>query len=84
MLPTPLSPGKAPLPFRCLRSPVLPSILCGMVTERVGPTAAPWTVTKSSGLGQPSRFQLQGILRDLGTANPTGFSVTNRVVLRIE
>ncbi len=83
-LPTPLNPGITPQPFRCLRSPQLPCILCGSVMELPAPAAVPWTVTKGGGFAAPALFNLQGLVRDMGAGNPTGFSVTNGVILKIE
>ena len=82
--PTPLNPLAVPQPFRCLRSPSLPSAVCGSVSELSASTDVPWVATKGGGFGNPAVFTLQGIIEDLGAGNATGFSVTNAVVLRIE
>jgi hypothetical protein len=81
--PTPLQPGLLPQPYRCLRSPALPARACQGIVEITGPAAAPWSI-QSPGLANPATFHFQAILEDDGAAHPTGFSVTNRVVLRLE
>lgn len=82
--PTPLDPMLNPQPFRCLKSPAIPSAACSSVTILTSPPSAPWSATKASGFGGPATFTLQGLLRDEGAGNPTGFSVTNAVQLVVE
>jgi hypothetical protein len=78
--PTPFHPGQTPRPVRCLRGG-LPSRVCAGVTEVSGPSRAPWTISLPRGFPTPATFTLQGIIEDAGSANTTGFSVTNAVTL---
>ncbi len=81
--PTPFHGGRNPQPFMCLRSPSLPGLVCQGVTEIPGPIRAPWSRTRSTGLGQPQTLTIQGLIQDNGSANSTGYSVTNAVVLDV-
>ncbi|MBI1850033.1 MAG: VCBS repeat-containing protein [Planctomycetes bacterium] len=81
--PTPLQRGARPQPFRCLRGGI-PSAVCSGVLEVPSPPAhAPWSVTVTGGLRPHLTVTLQGILEDAGAANPTGFSVTNAIVIDV-
>ncbi|MBI3848159.1 MAG: HYR domain-containing protein [Planctomycetes bacterium] len=82
--PTPLNGSLSPQPFRCLRSSTLPTILCRGVTELHAPPTVPWSINRASGVGRTSALLMQGLVRDLGAGNSTGFSVTNAVLLRIQ
>ncbi|MBI1852150.1 MAG: hypothetical protein HYR85_17560 [Planctomycetes bacterium] len=81
--PTPLQQGLAPQPIRCFRGQGVPVSACRGVREVNSPPAAPWTLTVP-GIRRPITVTLQGVLRDNGAANPTGFSVTNAIVLIVE
>jgi len=82
--PSPLHAPQAPQPIRCLRSPALPPALCAGVTTLPSPLAAPWSVTKAAGLANPITLQIQGLVRDAGAGNATGYSVTNAVTIRVQ
>ncbi len=82
--PTPLEPGLAPQPIRCLRGG-FPRRSCGEVPETAGaPARAPWTVTLGRGLPSGASFLVQGIEEDPTASNSLGVSVTNALVLRVE
>ncbi len=82
--PTPLHSGMNPQPFRCLRSPQIPQVVCRGVSQlNSAPPSVPFSVTKSGGLGIPASFILQGLVRDMGSTSPRNFSVTNAVRLSI-
>jgi hypothetical protein len=81
--PTPLHEGLAPRPIRCFRGQGVPAIACRGVREVASPLGAPWTLTVP-GLRRPITVTLQGVLRDNGAANPTGFSATNAMVLIVQ
>lgn len=82
--PSPLQSPQLPQPIRCLRSPGLPNALCSGVTTLPSPPAVPWSVTKASGLSNPITLRLQGLVRDAGAGNATGYSVTNAVTIRVQ
>ncbi|MBI1852735.1 MAG: hypothetical protein HYR85_20535 [Planctomycetes bacterium] len=81
---TPLRRFEQPQPFRCLRSPDLPSRVCGSLAEPNAPPRAPWSITRRRGFSVPITLTLQGILEDEGASNPIGFSVTNAVVVEVQ
>ncbi|MBI1849846.1 MAG: hypothetical protein HYR85_05830 [Planctomycetes bacterium] len=82
--PTPLTPALAPQPYRCLRGG-LPAPVCAGVTEVAGaPNRAPFTLLQNRGFGRPITFSFQAILEDAGSANSTGYSVTNEVTLLVQ
>ncbi len=81
--PTPLHVGRTPQPFMCFRSPSLPSILCDGVNESLSPLRAPWSRTRSTGLGQPQTLTIQGLIQDNGAGNSTSWSTTNTVILEV-
>ncbi len=81
--PIPLT-GCSPQPFRCARSAGFPPILCAGVREVTAlPSAYPWTVPTSAPT-IPGAFLLQALCQDQGAGNPTGFSVSNGVILLVE
>ncbi len=82
--PTPFSRTKNPQPFRCLRSPLIPSAVCRGVVEKAGPATVPWSLTLSRGFDRPEIYTLQGVIQDLGAGNATGYSVTNAVTVIAE
>jgi hypothetical protein len=82
--PTPVQHIAFPQPVVCLRSPSVPSIVCRGTSERPGPASAPWTMHLSSGLRAPHGIILQGVVRDYGAANPSGFSATNATLIRVQ
>ncbi len=82
--PTPLHIGQAPQPFRCMRSDVEPDADCTGVVELSGPARAPFTLQRSRGFSRPSRFTMQAVLQDYGSAHPSDFSTTNAVILVVE
>jgi hypothetical protein len=80
--PTPLIPSLFPQPFRCIRSPSLPAILCAGVVQIAGaPAGAPWAMERPGGFMQRGEFLLQGLVEDKGASNLIGYSVTNAVTL---
>jgi Tol biopolymer transport system component len=83
--PTPRSPLLAPHPFVCLRSTDMPDVLVGSVRTLPSPARAPFTVTRPGGFTRVRGFvfTLQGIIEDAGARDPSGFSLTNAVILRI-
>jgi hypothetical protein len=82
--PTPLHAGN-PQPFRCVAGTGLPAAVCGGVpVVLASPARAPWSLTKASGLSMPRTLSLQGVMRDNGAGNGTGYSRTNAVTLVIE
>ncbi len=82
--PTPLLRSQAPQPFRCLRSSSIPNIICRGVVEKTGPATIPWNLTLNQGFQEPAVFTLQGLIRDEGAGNSTGFSVTNAATVVAE
>ncbi len=82
--PTPLHVGQSPQPFICLRSPALPSLACHNVNDINGPANVPWSRTRATGFGQKRTFTVQGLIRDNGSANSTGYSITNSVILDVQ
>ncbi len=80
--PSPLNLG-GPQPFRCVRGG-LPASVCAGVTEVNGPAKAPWSLTKASGLGQPTTLTLQALMQDDGALNNLNYSVTNAVILKVQ
>ncbi|MBI3848389.1 MAG: hypothetical protein HY292_27465 [Planctomycetes bacterium] len=81
--PTPNDFLLRPQPIRCMRSPNESAAACFGIHERVGPSAAPWTIGASTLTAQPRTFTIQGLIDDRGAANPRHVSVTNAVVVRI-
>jgi hypothetical protein len=82
--PTPLQHLAFPQPVVCLRSPSVPSVACRGTSERPGPAIAPWTMHLPSGLRAPRGISIQGVIRDYGAANPSGFSATNAAVIQVQ
>ncbi len=84
--PTPLdsNPPGSPQPLRCLMSPGVSPLFCGTVGGRTSPLAVPWQATKARGFRNPGTFTIQAVVEDQGANNPTGYSVTNWVVLKIQ
>lgn len=82
--PTPFQPSQNPQPIRCLRGGV-PSIVCGTLPQggAASPSRAPWTLIREEGVAGPLRVELQGLIEDTGAVSGMGFSVTNRVPVRI-
>lgn len=81
--PTPLHPLASPQAIRCLNGGLSPSF-CGAISGlNSTPEAAPFEVTKGSGLRIPSQFTLQALIEDSGAANSQGISVTNAVSLDV-
>ncbi len=81
--PTPLDAGLSPGPVFCLRGG-LPSLVCGSVRQKPSPATTPWSITPGQGLGVPTTVTLQGLVKDDGAVNSTGFSVTNAVILEVQ
>jgi hypothetical protein len=82
--PTPFDRFLSPQPHRCFRSPGIPDLACRGVREKPGPPTVPWTLTLQRGLPAPAVFTLQGIIRDDGSGNASGYSATNMVVLEVD
>ncbi|MBI3847601.1 MAG: Ig-like domain-containing protein [Planctomycetes bacterium] len=82
--PSPFTRSLRPQPIRCLRGTSVPASVCRGVRTLPAPPSAPWTVTRTTGVGRAGNFSLQGILQDPGSANSTHFSVTNAVILRVQ
>jgi len=82
--PTPFRSGLSPQPIRCVTGPGIPAVACGALAPRIGPPGVPWTLALPAGVPFPIDLTIQGIVEDAGAANPTGFSVTNAVLLRVE
>jgi hypothetical protein len=76
--PTPLHSGM-PQPAYCLRSLAVPTRACTGARMPLSPRSAPWAFAKV--LNAPVTVTFQGVLRDFGSAHPSGFSVTNAVTL---
>lgn len=83
LYPTPLHISKAPQPIRCFKSSGLPNAFCGGTTEIPGPTEVPFTITRNNGIRVEGDFVLQAVIADDGASNPTGYSVTNAILLRV-
>ncbi|MBI3846701.1 MAG: hypothetical protein HY292_18900 [Planctomycetes bacterium] len=81
--PTPLQPAQIPQPFRCLRGRLVPRAACSGVIEVPSPAAAPWSLHLPQGVGAPVVVTLQGLIRDKSALHPSGYSVTNGVILRV-
>jgi len=84
VLPSPLHEGENPQPFRCLRSPGMPRIVCGSVRERPGPARAPFLLRVNHGLPSPGSFTFQALIQDAGAGNPFAYAITNAVELVVE
>jgi hypothetical protein len=81
--PTPLAGSIAPQPFRCARGGV-PAAACGGVAElRGAPARAPFSLLLNGGFRAPIVVTVQLIVEDAGSANSTGFSVSNAVTLQV-
>src|SRR5262249_35541686 len=81
--PAPLLRGQTPPPVFCLHGRGIPNSVGGSVRLLGSPPRAPWTVLRNQGLSSRFVFTLQGFLQDAGAGNPTGYSVTNAVVLQV-
>ncbi|MBI1852623.1 MAG: hypothetical protein HYR85_19950 [Planctomycetes bacterium] len=81
--PAPLSPSATPRAIVCVRGGV-PVQACGAAHELHAAASAPWVLRQSQGFANAATFTLQGVIEDAGSANPTGFSVTNAVVLVVQ
>ncbi|MBI1851177.1 MAG: PD40 domain-containing protein [Planctomycetes bacterium] len=80
--PTPLQAHQSPQPYLCLRSSLgVPSRFCGTARELPSPTRAPWQLHRPQGFNRAIAVTLQGLLLDVGSTHPSGFSVTNAIVL---
>ncbi len=78
--PTPFDSSVFPAPVRCARSPAAPPAACiGIREVRSAPSAAPWILTYSQGLGGPATFTLQGLVADAGASNELHVGITNAV-----
>ncbi len=84
MNPTPFHSGLSPQPFRCVRGSGIPIFACAGTVVTSGPPTAPWSLNRGPGLANPMTISMQALLEDSGSANATGFSVTNGVVLQIQ
>ncbi|MBI1851397.1 MAG: PD40 domain-containing protein [Planctomycetes bacterium] len=82
--PTPLHSPASPQPILCIHGTGVPSAVCGSVASPSAPARGPWTIHRNTGFAVPTVLTMQGILEDSGAANPTGFSVTNAIVVRVE
>ncbi|MBI3846707.1 MAG: hypothetical protein HY292_18930 [Planctomycetes bacterium] len=81
--PTPLHAGQLPQPVQCVGGGRSNGMRCGAARSRPGPPIAPWTLRSSAGLGSARVVTLQGVIRDVGSANRMGASVTNAIILRV-
>ncbi|MBI1849461.1 MAG: VCBS repeat-containing protein [Planctomycetes bacterium] len=83
--PIPRVAPRSPQPFRCFHAASIDPSLCGAVPPLgTSPPAAPFTLTKPSGLRGRATITLQGVLEDAGSTSVAGFSVTNATILRVD
>jgi hypothetical protein len=82
--PTPLNASANPQARWYLASRGMPSSIIRGVRRAHGPDRAPWVVTRSHGFPTPIVLTLQGVLRDDGASNPTGYSTTNMVIVQVQ
>ncbi len=78
---TPFQRPLSPQPIYCLRSSGMPAIVCQGVPELGGPGTAPFALKRPGGILGNATFTMQGLIKDDMSANATGFSVTNAVIL---
>ncbi len=83
VLPTPLHPGSGPQPIICLRSSSLPKEVCMGANGRVGPAQTPVSLLRSNGFAHPVTLTLQAVMEDGFAGNPSGWSVSNAVTVRV-
>lgn len=76
--PTPILLGLNPQPTFCLRSSGIPPVACSG-TNALPQSPVPWSVTNR--VNGRLTVTIQGLIEDLGSAHPTGFSATNAVTL---
>lgn len=82
--PTPFDPDGLPRPVRCLSGGMPPLVCRGVRTFSDAPPRAPWVLRRNRGFSRPLVFAIQGVVEDAVAGNPSGISVTNAVILRIE
>jgi len=81
VLPSPFQ-AAGPFPTICLRSGSVADLGCGNASTRLGPHAVPWSLSRPQGLPPGSILTIQGVIEDGGAAHPSGFSVTNAVLVQ--
>jgi hypothetical protein len=81
---TPFHRPLGPQPILCLRGSGIPQATCIGIGEVNAPRYAPFVIGKDNGLASRTLLTFQGIMKDSAAANPTGYSMTNAVILDVE